>query len=74
MMSQEERQKRADEVKEHPQFFCVCVGCEAIVKRGRAFCPNCLGYHFDEDPTVIRKHAELLASRPQQTEVIEWEY
>lgn len=72
-MTDADRKKRAEEIIAHPQFFTVCLGCDAIVKRGKVFCPSCGGYHFEEDIEKVCLHAALLGSRPQTQEVIEWE-
>jgi Zn finger protein HypA/HybF involved in hydrogenase expression len=60
-----ERLARAQKIIESPQQYKVCEGCESIVTRRVATCPNCHGYRFNLDEGEIIAHAKLLASRPQ---------
>jgi Zn finger protein HypA/HybF involved in hydrogenase expression len=60
-----ERAARAQKIIEAPQNYKVCEGCESIVARRVATCPNCHGYRFDLDANQIVAHAKMLASRPQ---------
>jgi hypothetical protein len=60
-----ERAARAQKIIAAPGDFKVCEGCESIVARRVATCPNCHGYRFNSSQEEIVAHAKLLASRPQ---------
>ena len=60
-----ERAARAQKIIEAPQNYKVCEGCESIVTRRVATCPNCHGYRFNLDEGEIIAQAKVLASRPQ---------
>jgi Zn finger protein HypA/HybF involved in hydrogenase expression len=60
-----ERAARAQKIIEAPQNYKVCEGCESIVTRRVATCPNCHGYRFNLDEHEIIAQAKVLASRPQ---------
>ena len=59
------RAARAQKIIEAPRKFKVCEGCDSIVARHVATCPNCHGYRFNCNEDDIVAHARLLASRPQ---------
>ena len=56
---------RAGEKLSMPLEFQGLRGCESIVARHVATCPNCHGYRFNCEEDEIVTHARLLASRPQ---------
>jgi hypothetical protein len=60
-----ERAARAQKIIAAPADFKVCEGCDSIVARRVATCPNCHGYRFNSSEEEIVAHAKLLASRPQ---------
>jgi uncharacterized paraquat-inducible protein A len=60
-----ERAARAQKIIAAPEDFKVCEGCDSIVARRVATCPNCHGYRFNSSEEEIVAHAKLLASRPQ---------
>ena len=60
-----ERAARAQKIIEAPQNYKICEGCESIVTRRVATCPNCHGYRFNLDEDEIIAQAKVLASRPQ---------
>jgi hypothetical protein len=60
-----ERAARAQKIIEAPRNFKVCEGCDSIVARHVATCPNCHGYRFNCNEDGIVAHAKLLGSRPQ---------
>lgn len=60
-----ERAARAQKIIDAPQNYKICEGCESIVARRVDTCPNCHGYRFNEDDSVIIDHAKALAARPQ---------
>jgi hypothetical protein len=60
-----ERAARAKKIVAAPQSYKICEGCESIVARRVATCPNSHGYRFNMDEAEIIAQAKLLASRPQ---------
>ena len=60
-----ERAARAQKIIEAPQNYKVCEGCESIVTRRVATCPNCHGYRFNSAEDEIIAQSKVLASRPQ---------
>jgi hypothetical protein len=60
-----DRAARAQKIIAAPGDFKVCEGCDSIVARRVATCPNCHGYRFNSREEEIVAHAKLLASRPQ---------
>ena len=62
-----ERAARAKKIVAAPQSYKICEGCESIVTRRVATCPNCHGYRFNLDEAEIVAQAKLLASRPQSS-------
>ena len=57
------RAERAAQIAREPQLYKVCEGCESIVVRDAATCPNCHGYRFDHEPERVRIQAEILGKR-----------
>ena len=57
------RGKRAAQIALEPQLYKVCEGCESIVVRDAATCPNCHGYRFDPNPERVREQASILGKR-----------
>jgi len=57
------RGERAAQIAREPELYKVCEGCESIVVRGAATCPNCHGYRFDTDPERVCSQAEILGKR-----------
>jgi hypothetical protein len=57
------RGERAAQIVRAPERYKVCEGCESIVVRDAATCPNCHGYRFDTDPERVRSQAEILGKR-----------
>ncbi len=62
-----ERAKKALHIAAQPKDYKVCEGCDSIVKKRVATCPNCHGYRFEDDPLLIVAQAKLLGSREQRT-------
>lgn len=62
-----ERSERAAKIIAAPAQFKVCEGCDSIVSRRVALCPNCNGYRFNEDEQAVVIQAKDLASRAQTT-------
>jgi hypothetical protein len=57
------RAQRAAQIAQQPNLYKVCEGCESIIVRDAATCPNCHGYRFDPDPERVRAQAEVLGKR-----------
>jgi uncharacterized paraquat-inducible protein A len=57
------RAERAAQIVRQPELYKVCEGCESIITRDAATCPNCHGYRFDSDPERVRAQAEILGKR-----------
>ncbi len=57
------RAQRAAQIAREPERYKVCEGCESIVVRDAATCPNCHGYRFDEGAGRVREQAEILGKR-----------
>lgn len=62
-----ERSARAAKIIADPGQFKVCEGCDSIVARRVALCPNCNGYRFDDEAATVVAQARELASRAQTT-------
>ncbi len=60
-----ERARQAAEIVGRPQHYKICEGCESIVSRRVAICPNCSGYRFNTAKQAIVNQARLLGSREQ---------
>ena len=63
----QDRLERAEKIAAQPSNYKVCEGCDSIVTRRVATCPNCHGYRFDETPERVVGQAHELASRPRQS-------
>lgn len=59
-----DRREKAEKIAAQPGEFKVCEGCESIVVRKAAFCPNCNSYRFDESAERVIAQAKILGSRP----------
>ena len=57
------RAERAAQIAQQPELYKVCEGCESIVVREAATCPNCHGYRFDTNNVRVRSQAEILGKR-----------
>jgi len=62
-----DRSERAAKIISQPGDFKVCEGCDSIVAKRVALCPNCNGYRFDDHPERVVEQAKMLASRAQTT-------
>ena len=62
-----ERSERAAKIIAIPGDFKVCESCDSIVTARVAVCPNCHGYRFNEDETIVIEQARTLATRAQTT-------
>jgi len=61
------RAETAAKIASNPSNFKVCEGCDSIVGRSTALCPNCHSFRFDPAPEAVRKQAMLLGSREQRS-------
>ncbi len=57
------RAERAAQIAQRPELYKVCEGCESIVVRDAATCPNCHGYRFDSAAERVKSQAEILGKR-----------
>jgi hypothetical protein len=57
------RGERAAQIAREPGRYKVCEGCESIVVREAATCPNCHGYRFDGDEERVVSQAGILGKR-----------
>ncbi len=58
-----ERAQLAAEIVENPRRYKICEGCDSVVARRVATCPNCFGYRFNTGKKAIVDQARLLGSR-----------
>lgn len=63
----QDRAKKAEKIIADPAAFKVCEGCDSIVRKRVASCPNCNGYRFEEETEAVVAQAKLLASRSQSS-------
>ena len=59
------RARQAAEIVARPRRYKICEGCDSIVARRVATCPNCYGYRFNTGKQAIIDQARLLGSREQ---------
>ena len=59
------RARQAAEIVGRPQHYKICEGCDSIVARRVAVCPNCSSYRFNTARQAIIDQARLLGSREQ---------
>ena len=59
------RARQAAEIIGRPQHYKICEGCDSIVVRRVAACPNCSAYRFNTSRLAIIDQARLLGSREQ---------
>ena len=58
-----ERARMAAGIVTRPGRYKICEGCDSIVARRVATCPNCFGYRFNTNRQAIIDQARLLGSR-----------
>jgi rRNA maturation endonuclease Nob1 len=61
----EKRAQQAQKIKNNPQGYKVCEGCDSIVARKAAVCPSCHSYRFDSSRRHVMEQAEILGNREQ---------
>jgi hypothetical protein len=61
------RAETAAKIASNPANYKVCVGCDSIVGKATAICPNCHSFRFDDEPEAVVSQAVLLGSREQRS-------
>lgn len=61
------RADTAAKIASSPQNYKVCEGCDSIVGKGAAICPNCHSFRFDDAPEAVVSQAVILGNREQRT-------
>ncbi|MFD2257051.1 hypothetical protein ACFSSA_10205 [Luteolibacter algae] len=61
------RAETAAKIAAAPQNYKVCEGCDSIVGRSTAICPNCHSFRFDETPDSVVNQAVILGNREQRS-------
>lgn len=61
------RAETAARIASKPQDYKVCEGCDSIVGKSTAICPNCHSFRFDDEPETVVSQAVLLGSREQRS-------
>jgi Zn finger protein HypA/HybF involved in hydrogenase expression len=65
--SQPTRAEAAAKIVANPTNYKVCEGCESIVGRATAICPNCHSFRFDSESEAVVHQAVILGSREQRS-------
>lgn len=61
------RAETAAKIASTPQNFKVCEGCDSIVGKATAICPNCHSFRFDDTAETVVKQAIMLGNREQRS-------
>lgn len=61
------RAEAAARIAENPSGYKVCEGCDSIVGRGAAICPNCHSFRFDGSHKRVVMQARILGAREQKS-------
>lgn len=61
------RAEAAARIASNPGNYKVCEGCDSIVGKATAICPNCHSFRFDPEPDTVVNQAVLLGSREQRS-------
>lgn len=61
------RAETAAKIASNPAQYKVCEGCDSIVGRATAICPNCHSFRFDETPETVINQAVILGNREQRS-------
>jgi hypothetical protein len=61
------RAEAAAKIAAAPYQYKVCEGCDSIVGKTTALCPNCHSFRFDDTPETVTKQAVLLGNREQRS-------
>jgi hypothetical protein len=61
------RAETAAKIASNPSSYKVCEGCDSIVGKATAICPNCHSFRFDDAPETVVSQAVILGSREQRS-------
>ncbi len=61
------RAEAAAKIVSNPANYKVCEGCDSIVGKATAICPNCHSFRFDSEPDTVVHQAVILGSREQRS-------
>lgn len=61
------RAATAAKIASSPHNYKVCEGCDSIVGKTTAICPNCHSFRFDDAPEVVVNQAVMLGNREQRS-------
>ncbi|MDE0835046.1 MAG: hypothetical protein OSA84_01685 [Akkermansiaceae bacterium] len=61
------RVEAAAKIVSNPDNYMVCEGCDSIVGRATAICPNCHSFRFDAETDSVVHQAVILGSREQRS-------
>ncbi len=61
------RAETAAKIASNPANYKVCEGCDSIVGKATAICPNCHSFRFDAEADSVVSQAVLLGSREQRS-------
>ena len=61
------RAETAAKIASNPANYKVCEGCDSIVGKATAICPNCHSFRFDAEPHTVVSQAVLLGNREQRS-------
>ncbi len=61
------RAETAAKIAANPTNYKVCEGCDSIVGKATAICPNCHSFRFDAAAETVVSQAVLLGNREQRS-------
>ena len=61
------RAETAAKIASNPGNYKVCEGCDSIVAKTTAICPNCHSFRFDAEADAVVNQAVILGSREQRS-------
>jgi RNA polymerase subunit RPABC4/transcription elongation factor Spt4 len=61
------RAETAAKIVSNPGNYKVCEGCDSIVGKATAICPNCHSFRFDSEHDSVVHQAVILGSREQRS-------
>lgn len=62
-----DRAVTAAKIAASPSNYKVCEGCDSIVGKATALCPNCHSFRFDETAQTVVRQAVILGNREQRS-------
>ncbi len=63
----EDRAAKAAKIIANPGNYKICEGCDSIVARRAATCPNCEAYRFSTNADAVVEQARLLGGRERRS-------